>query len=63
METNVSYNLNFKSGWNLVKTEVIDNYKLEHERGLDVSWFKNHKHTVISNMPNDAIYYYRASPY
>ena len=63
VETNVSYNLNFKLGWNLVKTEVIGNYKLEHERGLDVSWFKNHKHTVISNMPNDAIYYYRASPY
>lgn len=59
VETNVNYNLNFKPGWNLVKTEVIGNYKLEHERGLDVSWFKNHKHTIISNMPNDAKYFFR----
>lgn len=62
VETHVSYNLNLKPGWNLIKTEVIGKYKLDHERGLDVSWFKNHKHTIISNIPNNAIYYYRAMP-
>jgi len=62
VETHVNYNLNFKPGWNLIKTEVIGNYSLEHERGLDISWFKNHKHTIISNIPNNAIYYYRARP-
>lgn len=58
--TNVNYNLNFKPGWNFVKSEVIGNYQLEHERGLDVSWFKTHKHTVVNQMPADAVYYYRS---
>jgi DNA-binding transcriptional MerR regulator len=62
VETNVNYNLNFKSGWNLVKTEVIGNYKLEHERGLDVTWFKNHEHSIISSIPNDARYFFRSIP-
>ena len=62
VETNVNYNLNFKPGWNLVKTEVIGKYPLEHERGLDVSWYKTHKHTVITSMPSDAKYYYRTIP-
>lgn len=60
VKTNVNYDLHFKPGWNLVKTEVIGKYPLEHERGLDVSWFKNHRHTVISSLPSDAIYYFRA---
>ena len=63
VETNVNYNLHFKPGWNLVKTEVIGKYPLEHERGLERSWFKNHKHTIISPLPNDAKYYYRAQQY
>ena len=62
VETNVNYNLHFKPGWNLIKTEVIGKYKLDHERGLDVSWFKNHRHTIISSILSDAIYYYRAIP-
>lgn len=57
--TNVNYDLNFKAGWNLVKSEVEGMYQLDHERGLDVSWFKGHKHTVINQMPEDAIYFYR----
>lgn len=59
VETNVVYNLNFKKGWNLVKAEVIDKYELQHERGLDVSWFKNHKHTIIASMPDHAQYFFR----
>ena len=62
IETNVNYNLNFKPGWNLIKTEVLGKYPLEHERGLDVSWFKRHTHEVIPTLPTDAIYYYRANP-
>ncbi|WP_445735567.1 hypothetical protein [Mariniflexile sp.] len=62
VKTNVNYNLNFKKGWNLVKAEVIGNYKLNHERGYEITWFKNHKHTIISSMPNDAIYYFRTVP-
>lgn len=62
IETNVNYNLNFKPGWNLIKTEVVGKYSLEHERGLDVSWYKTHKHTVITSVPSDAKYYYRTIP-
>lgn len=62
VETNVIYRLNFKPGWNLIKTEVIGKYRLEHERGLDMSWFKTHKHTVIAAMPSEAIYFFRAYP-
>ncbi len=62
VETNVNYNLHFKPGWNLIKTEVIGKYKLDHERGLNVSWFKNHKHTIIFSMPNDARFFYRTLP-
>ena len=62
VETNVSYNLNFKPGWNLIKIEVIGKYKLDHEHGLDISWFKDHKHTIISSMPNETRYFYRTIP-
>jgi hypothetical protein len=62
VKTNVNYNLNFKKGWNLVKIEVIGNYKLKHERGYEVTWFKNHKHTIVATMPSDARYYFRAIP-
>ena len=63
IETQVNYDLNFKPGWNLIKTEVIGKHKLDHERGLDVSWFKNHKHTIITILPDDAIYFFRKSQY
>lgn len=62
VQTNVNYTLNFMKGWNLIKTEVIGKYKLDHERGLDISWYKNHRHTIITNMPNDATYYFRTLP-
>ncbi len=60
VKTNVNYNLNFKKGWNLVKIEVIGNYKLKSESGYKLSWFKNHKHTIIPSLPTDAKYYFRA---
>jgi hypothetical protein len=60
VKTNVKYNLQFKPGWNLIKTEVIGKYTFEHEHGLDVSWFKTHKHTVVSSIPTDVIYYFRS---
>ena len=62
-ETTVVYNLNFKPGWNYVKTEVIGRYNLEHERGLDVSWFKKHEHTTIPNKPLEAEYFFRKNSY
>lgn len=62
VKTNVQYNLQFNPGWNLVKTEVNGKYPLDHEQGLDVSWFKKHKHTVVSTLPSDVVYYYRSIP-
>lgn len=62
VQTNVTYDLSFKEGWNLVKTEVIGKYDLEHERGLDVSWFKNHKHTILNSIPKEVTYYFRTVP-
>ena len=59
VQTNVMYDLSFKKGWNLVKTEVIGKYDLDHERGLEVSWFKNHKHTILNSMPKEVIYYFK----
>ncbi len=58
-ENTVVYDLEYKPGWNLVKTEVIGKYDLEHERGLNASWFKKHEHTVISEIPKDANYFFR----
>lgn len=62
VKTNVTYELNFKKGWNLVKVEVIGKYPLDHERGIEMSWFKNHRHTIINNRPNDSKYYFRSYP-
>lgn len=62
VKTQVNYELNFKPGWNLVKTEVFGKYPLKHERGLDVSWFKKHRHSIIFSVPDDARYFYRAIP-
>ena len=58
-QTEVVYNLNFKPGWNIVKTEIIGSYDLQHEKGLNASWFKKHKHDVVFEIPNDAVYYFR----
>ncbi len=62
-ENTVVYDLDYKPGWNLVKTEVIGKYDLEHERGLNASWFKKHEHTVIENTPSDAAYFFRKQTY
>lgn len=58
-ETIVGYNLDFKSGWNFVKVEVIGSYDLKHERGLNASWFKKHEHTVVTEIPSEANYFFR----
>ncbi|MDX1364332.1 MAG: hypothetical protein R3243_08955 [Arenibacter latericius] len=58
-ENTVVYELEFKPGWNLVQTEVIGKYDLEHERGLNASWFKKHLHKVVLEIPEDAAYYFR----
>ena len=58
-ENTVVYDLDYKSGWNFVKTEVIGKYDLEHERNLNASWFKRHEHRVISEIPEDAAYFFR----
>lgn len=62
-ENTVVYDLDYMPGWNLVKTEVIGKYDLEHERGLNASWFKKHEHTVIENIPSDAAYFFRKLAY
>ncbi|MDL5512669.1 hypothetical protein QSE00_12640 [Arenibacter sp. M-2] len=59
VENTVVYDLDFKPGWNFIKTEVIGKYDLVHERGLNASWFKKHHHRVVSEIPEDAAYYFR----
>ncbi|MBZ0328250.1 MAG: hypothetical protein K8F54_11630 [Altibacter sp.] len=61
--TEVVYDLQLKQGWNFVKTEVIGSYDLDHERGLNASWFKKHKHTVVPEIPSDAVYFFRKNNY
>jgi hypothetical protein len=61
-ENTVVYDLDFNPGWNIVKTAVIGTYELEHERGLNASWFKKHEHSVINEIPSDANYYFRKLP-
>lgn len=61
-ETTVSYNLTFKSGWNLVKTEVIGEHKFPNAPEEDRSRYKKHEHTIVAAVPNDAKYFYRAFP-
>ncbi|MBU2907317.1 hypothetical protein KO529_21120 [Arenibacter algicola] len=58
-QNTVVYDLDFKPGWNFVKTEIIGKYDLEHERGLNASWFKKHEHSVVSKIPQDAAYFFR----
>jgi|GEM_PF-1068139 len=61
VETNVSYNLNFKPGWNLVKTEVIGEHKFPNAPEEDRSRYKKHDHTMVTAVPNDATYFFRAA--
>lgn len=61
VETNVVYDLNFKAGWNLVKTEVIGTYHFPNAPEEDRSRYKKHKHTMVNAIPSDATYYFRAA--
>ncbi|WP_165876073.1 hypothetical protein [Mariniflexile fucanivorans] len=62
VETNVTYNLSFKPGWNLVKTDVIGRYDFPNAPEEDRSRYKKHAHTSITSIPEDATYYFRKSP-
>ncbi len=53
LDQTIIYDLNFKPGWNLIKTEVFDNIEVNGE-----SRFKTKKHTVVNTMPSDARYYF-----
>ncbi|TXD83649.1 hypothetical protein ESY86_08785 [Subsaximicrobium wynnwilliamsii] len=61
VETNVVYDLSFKTGWNLVKTEVIGKYEFPNAPEEDRSRYKKHKHTVVPSIPVEATYYFRKS--
>lgn len=61
VETTVTYNLNFKTGWNLVKTEVIGTYKFPNAAEEYRSRYKKHEHTMLNSIPTDATYYFRSS--
>jgi hypothetical protein len=62
VETNVSYNLSFNTGWNLVKTEVIGTYEFPKAPEEDRSRYKKHVHTSIPSIPYDATYFFRKTP-
>jgi len=62
VETNVTYDLSFKPGWNLVKTDVIGTYKFPNAPEEDRSRYKKHKHTIVVSIPEDATYFFRKSP-
>jgi len=55
VDQSIMYDLNFKSGWNLIKSEVIGNYTIG---GRTV--YKNKVHTVVSTMPAAAKYYFKS---
>ncbi|TXE09066.1 hypothetical protein ES711_03785 [Gelidibacter salicanalis] len=61
--TNVNYDLNFKAGWNLVKTEVIGTYHFPEAPEEDRSRYKKHRHTSVAAIPKDATYFFRSSSY
>lgn len=60
VETNVVYDLNFKTGWNLLKTEVIGTYNFPNAPEEDRSRYKKHEHTIVAAIPKDATYYFRS---
>ncbi|MDD3720991.1 MAG: hypothetical protein PHW92_00690 [Lutibacter sp.] len=62
VETNVTYNLSFKPGWNLVKTEVIGTYEFPNTPEEDRTRYKKHVHTIVPSIPQDATYFFRKSP-
>ncbi|MBA6153169.1 hypothetical protein [Gelidibacter maritimus] len=62
VETTVIYDLSFKTGWNIVKTEVIGTHYFPDAPEEDRSRFKKHEHTVVAAIPQDATYFFRAVP-
>jgi hypothetical protein len=62
VETNVTYNLRFNPGWNLVKTEVMGTYEFPNAPEEDRSRYKKHIHTSIPSIPDDATYFFRKTP-
>lgn len=63
VETTVTYDLSFKPGWNLVKTEVIGKYEFPNAPEEDRSRYKKHVHTMAPSIPDDATYYFRSTLY
>lgn len=61
VETEVTYNLSFKRGWNLVKTEIIGKYEFPNMPEEDQSRYKKHKHTIVATIPEEATYFYRST--
>jgi hypothetical protein len=61
IETNVTYDLSFKPGWNLVKTEVIGKYEFPNAPEEDRSRYKIHEHTIVDTIPNEATYFFRST--
>jgi len=55
VDQSIEYDLNFKPGWNLIKTEIIGNYEVGGR-----TFFKDKIHTVAPAMPTDARYYFRS---
>lgn len=53
VDQTIVYDLNFKPGWNMIKSEVIGNYEINGR-----ARFKTKKSTVVSSMPGDARYYF-----
>ena len=61
VETNVTYDLSFKPGWNLVKTEVIGTYEFPNAPEEDRSRYKKHEHTNLGAIPKEATYFFRST--
>ncbi|SEL64350.1 hypothetical protein SAMN04488008_104411 [Maribacter orientalis] len=61
VETNVTYDLSFKPGWNLVKTEVIGTYEFPNAPEEDRSRYKKHEHTIVDAIPKEATYFFRST--
>ena len=61
VETNVTYDLSFKPGWNLVKTEVIGTYEFPNAPEEDRSRYKKHEHTNLDAIPKEATYFLRST--
>jgi len=61
VETNVTYDLSFKPGWNLVKTEIIGKYEFPNAPEDDRSRYKKHEHTIVDAIPDEAIYFFRST--